>query len=227
MIIYKVQNRIDGKIYVGLTVGSLEKRIARHLVHGYNLFQRALRKYGIQSFDISIIDTANSKESLREKERYWISFHKCVAPSGYNLTGGGEGFWGMSEESKEKLRLSRTGIKQSPEWIANRAKSWIGRKHSEESRQKMRLAKLGRKQSAEHASNGAISRIGLKRSEEAKANMSLVQRGRHCKPFSEEHKRNIGISGRGRKHTEESKLKMSTSHKLRSIAKIASIGMAN
>jgi hypothetical protein len=35
-------------------------------------FARAIRKYGQENFIAEIIDTADSKEELSEKEKYWI-----------------------------------------------------------------------------------------------------------------------------------------------------------
>jgi len=66
MIIYKAENRINGKIYIGQTTASLKKRIAGHLweTHKNQVFSNALRKYGIQSFNFSIIDSASSQEVL-------------------------------------------------------------------------------------------------------------------------------------------------------------------
>ena len=53
MIIYKAINQVNGKIYIGQTVGSLKKRIKDHIYdskrHDY-YFARALRKYGEENF---------------------------------------------------------------------------------------------------------------------------------------------------------------------------------
>jgi len=56
--IYKITNQIDGKVYIGQTINSLEKRLREHIYSSrlnqtYNscLF-RAIRKYGESNFTI-------------------------------------------------------------------------------------------------------------------------------------------------------------------------------
>lgn len=108
MNIYKIQNKINGKIYIGQTRKSLNERISGHLISN-SYIGRALRKYGLQCFDISIIDMADTKEWLNDKEMEYIAFYDCKHPNGYNLTDGGEGTIGLSEEALEKRRISNTG----------------------------------------------------------------------------------------------------------------------
>lgn len=106
MIIYKAQNKINEKIYIGQTKDNLKKRIVDHERMGY-IFHKALVKYGLQNFDISIIDLAKTKEELNEKERYWIKFYNCKVPNGYNLTDGGEGNSGYIWTEKDRKKMSR------------------------------------------------------------------------------------------------------------------------
>jgi group I intron endonuclease len=91
MIIYKIKNNVNGKIYIGLTTKDLSKRIAEHVVENKSYIQKALNKYGIQAFTISVIDSAESRDILCEKEKYWIQHYDCKAHKGYNLTDGGDG----------------------------------------------------------------------------------------------------------------------------------------
>lgn len=91
MIIYKIENNINGKIYIGLTTKDLSKRIAGHIAENKSYIQKALNKYGLQSFAVSVIDSAESREILCEKERYWIQHYNSKVPNGYNLTDGGDG----------------------------------------------------------------------------------------------------------------------------------------
>lgn len=129
MIIYKAENIINGKIYIGQTKNNLNDRIAYHIRQNRFYFQKALNKYGIQSFRISVIDEADSKLILNEKEIYWISFYDCLAPKGYNCTKGGGGMSDPPEIIREKLR--------------NR-KNFKGKHHSEETKLKIRQALLGK-----------------------------------------------------------------------------------
>ena len=105
-IVYKVHNKINGKIYIGVTTKGLSRRISEHVMENSSPVQKALNKYGLQSFDISVIDYAEDKEALFDKEVYWIQFYDCKAPNGYNLTAGGEG---LIDPVKEVIdRISKT-----------------------------------------------------------------------------------------------------------------------
>ena len=89
MIIYKAVNKINGMIYIGQTIKSLKQRKAQHeelaLKGKGSRFQKALLQYGLDVFEWSIIDTANSIEELDKKEAYWIEFYKSYE-NGYNST---------------------------------------------------------------------------------------------------------------------------------------------
>jgi group I intron endonuclease len=96
--IYKVTCRITGKVYVGKTEISTEKRWQQHCTaaflpsHGdYDFpFHRAIRKYGKENFTIETIDYASTSQELNEKEKYWIKFFNSYN-NGYNSSLGGDG----------------------------------------------------------------------------------------------------------------------------------------
>ena len=97
MIIYKVTNNINNKIYVGQTINTLEYRRNQHERSiNYNntrnnAFSKALKKYGVDNFTWEIIDSADNLEQLNQKEEYWISKLNCLIDSGlgYNIKRGG------------------------------------------------------------------------------------------------------------------------------------------
>ena len=65
MWIYKITNIQNNKIYIGQTIRPVQERFKRHLndaLHGIldTHFARAIRKYGEDSFQIEIIDTATT-----------------------------------------------------------------------------------------------------------------------------------------------------------------------
>ena len=98
MIIYKVTNNINNKIYVGQTINTLEYRRNQHERSiNYkntrnNAFSRALKKYGINNFTWEVIDNADNLDQLNQKEEYWISKLNCLIDSGlgYNIKRGGK-----------------------------------------------------------------------------------------------------------------------------------------
>jgi len=117
MIIYKCLNKVNGKCYIGQTIQDLNRRIAVHVCGRDDTpIQRAIRKYGIQSFEWSIIDNGVSRDVLNEKEIYWIRHLNTKVPNGYNITDGGDGHRGpLSEETKRKLRVANIGKHLSEE----------------------------------------------------------------------------------------------------------------
>lgn len=91
-IIYKVENLINHKIYIGQTIQEVEKRWYHHIEEaslGSELyFHRALRKYGKDNFNWGVIEEINN-DQLNNREIYWISYYDSYQ-NGYNLTPGGD-----------------------------------------------------------------------------------------------------------------------------------------
>ena len=109
MIIYKITNKITGKVYIGQTVRTLQKRWKQHVNAKDSLvIHNSIRKYGVENFTVEQIDIACSRDELNKKEIYWISFYNSLYPNGYNLTSGGNQYT-LSEKSKEKCGDSFRG----------------------------------------------------------------------------------------------------------------------
>lgn len=110
MIIYKIQNKINGKIYIGQTVGTLQHRISQHKSNSKkkSVINMAIRKYGWDNFVAEVIDSAKSIEELNQKEIYWIQYYESIAPNGYNLEIGGKNAIN-SEETRKKISQSLKG----------------------------------------------------------------------------------------------------------------------
>ena len=125
MLIYKVTNLINNKVYIGLTIQTLNARKSRHLIDAkiqrYNsYFHAAIRKHGKDNFQWEIIKTAQNEEQLKQFEIEEISKYQSNNPEfGYNLTIGGDALFG----------------KDNP---------FYGKTHSEETRQKLREINLGK-----------------------------------------------------------------------------------
>lgn len=93
--IYKITNQINGKIYVGKTLSTIDNRWCEHLrdySRSYNKIRplySAMIKYGVKNFSIEELEECLPEEAS-EREKYWIetlqSFKK-----GYNATVGGDG----------------------------------------------------------------------------------------------------------------------------------------
>lgn len=121
--IYMILNLVNGKIYVGQS--NNPRRWKTHLntsrsgrktyKSSYSVIHAAIGKYGVNNFEFRIIQYVDSSQ-VSDAEKYWISFYKTNIyrygnEFGYNLTDGGEGWFGHKHtpETKEKLRIIRTG----------------------------------------------------------------------------------------------------------------------
>jgi len=107
MIIYCARNKITRKVYIGQSIRDTPVfRIRCHMLSKY-YFGAALRKYGLDAFEISVIDRAETREQLNAKERFWIKTYNSLAPNGYNLTTGGEGGFKRCQSTILKMLASR------------------------------------------------------------------------------------------------------------------------
>lgn len=94
--IYKITNKLNGKIYIGQTIKSLEERFQKHCCgtsakdkYHFNMaIKKAIRKYGKDNFTIELIEEVET-DKLNEREVYWISFYDSYN-KGYNCTLGGQ-----------------------------------------------------------------------------------------------------------------------------------------
>lgn len=106
MVIYKITNKINGKIYIGQTIVSLNQRWSKHKFDAKKgsktAIHNALRKYGFNNFDVVEIDGANNQTELNYKEWLHINTQNSIFPNGYNIKPGGNNK-GHSKETKVKI----------------------------------------------------------------------------------------------------------------------------
>lgn len=168
MIIYKLQLREDGRIYIGQTVQDIKVRIRKHIRENRTHFELAVTKYGIDAFDLEIIDTATTKEELDEKEKFWIKHYDCMYPKGFNMCEGGSTNSGYKHSEEMKKLLSE----KKKEYYRNGGKHPMkGKHHSEESRRKNSESTKGKYCGEKHPN------YGKHWSDEQKLKMSLAKRG--------------------------------------------------
>jgi group I intron endonuclease len=98
--IYKITCQITSKSYIG-QAHNIKTRIKQHLWSTFNQakkdynvpFHAAIRKYGIENFDLVILETCEAAD-LNSQERYWIKLFNTYIHSensaGYNVTEGGK-----------------------------------------------------------------------------------------------------------------------------------------
>lgn len=126
MIIYKITNLVNDKIYIGKTIKSIDFRFSQHLrkTSGCLKLVRAIKKYGKNNFKIEQIDIAENNEELNKKEIMWISKLNSIN-CGYNLTNGGTG-GPMIGEALEKIRKAARLRKTSDKTKAKMSKQRSG-----------------------------------------------------------------------------------------------------
>lgn len=111
-IIYRAYNKITKKSYIGQTTQGLHKRMLGHYCKARknktnNNFQNALNKYNYNDWEWTEL-TAVDKESLSEREVYYIGYYDSYN-NGYNSTVGGLEF------NKDRVYIRKPKIKKEPE----------------------------------------------------------------------------------------------------------------
>lgn len=112
--IYKIENKINHKVYIGQSI-HINERLNAHKRQAYysNMYfseyplYKAMRKYGIKNFDFSVIEECQT-EQLNEKEQYWIAYYKSYGENGYNLTPGGAGY--LKAPAEKVIQLFNSGL---------------------------------------------------------------------------------------------------------------------
>lgn len=94
-IVYRITCIPSGKVYIGLTRQKyLSERWSQHVLAAKagskNVLASAIRKYGVDAFERSVIAYALNPDSLGLLEKTLIAQYDCISPKGYNLTDGGE-----------------------------------------------------------------------------------------------------------------------------------------
>lgn len=183
-VVYCITNTVNGKKYIGQTVGSVAKRWKNHISDktGCRLLKNAINKYGVESFDIQTIGEAACAEALNDLETQLIVENNTRDRAlGYNLNPGG-----------------KSG-KQHPETVAKRAEALRGKPLSEDHCRKLSEAHMGHTRSEQSRLKQSSSMMGAKRpkTKEHIAKIAAAMRGQKRGPMTAEHKAKIGAANRG------------------------------
>ena len=188
-IVYKHQNYINNKIYIGITSEIPERRWRKN-GQGYKsneYFYAAIKKYSWQNFSHEILFENLSRESACKKEQELIAFYKSNDRKyGYNLTNGGDSGKEFSIESCKKMSKAK---KNQVPWNKGKKLPPLSDEHKE----KLRKASSGK--------NNPMYGVRFCGKENHRF-------GKHC---SEETKRKIAATKIGKNLIEEHKLKIGKS----------------
>lgn len=111
MLIYKITNKINNKVYIGQTIGTIEDRWSDHSRphRGKNkaasAISKAILKYGKDNFILEVVAKGESIEELNILEIKFIVEHDCICPKGYNMLPGGNNKFCHVET---RLKISNT-----------------------------------------------------------------------------------------------------------------------
>lgn len=127
--VYKHTNKVNGKVYIGITSQHPKKRW--DCGRGYQKnehFWRAIQKYGWDGFEHEIVSEGLSpEEAFLEEQRLICKYGSQDYENGYNVSPGGEGGSGLggekhpmygkhhTPETKAKLSAVKKGVPYSPE----------------------------------------------------------------------------------------------------------------
>ena len=136
--IYKLINKINGKIYIGKTF-NLKKRIKDH---SYAVNKKylcsAIKKYGWNNFEVEILNEfeyLDNIELLALECAYIEYFNSTNQNIGYNrcLFSNDKSFLPVLASTRQKMSNSKLGIKNK----------FFGKRHSQETIKKLREKQLG------------------------------------------------------------------------------------
>lgn len=94
-VVYTITHSASGKIYVGETFSTLERKWKTHVYNAINRIgkegdhpdslQEAIRRDGADAFECKVVDQQKTKEALRTRKMSYIASLGSAVPRGYNL----------------------------------------------------------------------------------------------------------------------------------------------
>jgi group I intron endonuclease len=203
--IYMIRNLLNGKVYIGNTGYTPKARFKQHCIAARKgskcSLHRAMRKYGIESFEVLELHLCFTTEELDKMEIVAIASYKSNSREfGYNMTEGGDGITNPSEERRrqqsefmkkrgiypgmlEAAIAANTGKVCSEETRRkiSEANRGIPRPHSEAWRKAVSetLKRKGHMPSRETIERARLSRLGSRASEATRQKQSDARRGKY------------------------------------------------
>ena len=187
MIVYKIVNTINDKVYIGISSKDSKTRFSWHIRDCKRGVRKklysAMRELGVENFLIEVLEHCQNKEEIKLKEEYYIKFYNCYE-NGYNASPKSGGVKHHSLETKQKMSAKAQGRIIPEEGKKKRSdalKKFWQTKSEEEMRQfadSIKGRNLGRKMSETFKKNCSERMKGVKLSEDTKAKMSASRKGR-------------------------------------------------
>lgn len=92
-LIYKISNKINSKLYIGVTTNGINHRWARHKrdardpKYAHLPLYAAMREFGVDQFWIEQIEECTDTVSMYKRELEIIKDWETIHPNGYNFMG--------------------------------------------------------------------------------------------------------------------------------------------
>lgn len=194
--VYSITNKLNGMQYIGIT-SDTKRRFKFHCgpkTRAKSYIKNAIHEHGKELFDFNVLVVADRRYCM-ELEAKLIMAYNTLAPSGYNICGGGEGpVAALTKESHP----------------------WFGKKFTQEHRDKIGARHRGKKRSQELCNKMSAINTGKTLTEEHKQKIRQSLTGKKLMP---EHCENMRKAVLGRVVSAETRIKMSNSAKARELAK--------
>lgn len=136
--IYILQNKTNNKIYVGQTNNPAKRRREhkakdRFFTKGTPLYN-AIKKYGFDSFEMTIIEEFTTPEESDEAEEFWIQFFQSRNMDlGYNIAQGGR----VNRNFKHTQQFKEEKSKQMKNYYLTHKPHNFGKETPNEIKQKL------------------------------------------------------------------------------------------
>lgn len=164
--IYKIENVVNGKLYIGYTSKTVGERFKEHVASARRdntttKIGRAIRKYGSDNFRATVLETTSCRTECNQIEDKYIVELNTIK-EGYNITRGGQGgLLVLYPENPNydaiRAKMSASHLNKSDFYSelakANHKAKSIGmhdKKHSEETKDKIRNKLTGIKHTEAH-----------------------------------------------------------------------------
>ena len=119
-VIYKYTNKINSKVYIGQTVDEVKRKSRHKSCVDNNHFHNAIRKYGFDSFEYTVLERINLEPDVIYDEldrlecKYISEYNSNNSEFGYNLTSGGHSGRTWNDEARKNLSDKFKGKHFSP-----------------------------------------------------------------------------------------------------------------
>lgn len=176
----------SGRDYIGVTALTAEARFREHCETATKkrsfAVHAAIRKYGAGAVEVQTLVIADDLGYLKALEKKAIAAFGTLAPGGYNLTAGGEGIEGLSEDAERRRVEAMRGRKQSPEASELIRQAAVRQMSDPAARARLsELAKARRASPETRARIGAATRAALS-SEEVRQRIAAGTRAGLARP---------------------------------------------